>query len=365
MLLVFSLLISFMPVSVHAGEEGGNEKPTLISVALLSVWTSADKEVKVVDSGTVTSDTVVSDGKGGTATYDANTNTLTLDNFNGYSIYAKAMGKFTLHVKGNCSLNGDKALSCALALWLSGGPEGNLTVSADPGSKLTLAGPDAHGMYIDCLSANIEKDVNIDISAVGGGDRALVINETPSMTLAGKIKAIGATYGVNLNLSDLKVTGSLEVGSSSVSGGAMLIEAGSKLTIDKGDFILGQGKVTSKGGSSFTLVDSNGVSSEWKGGSFSGGSNSETPEPPAKPAVKKITVKLHPNKGKLAKKSQTKIVQKGKKYGKLAKPKRTGYKFKGWYTKKSGGSKVTSKSIVKSTSNTKHLYAHWAKNTKK
>jgi uncharacterized repeat protein (TIGR02543 family) len=49
-----------------------------------------------------------------------------------------------------------------------------------------------------------------------------------------------------------------------------------------------------------------------------------------------------------------------KKYGKLPTPKRSGYKFKGWYTKKSGGKKVTAKSkvaILKTTT----LYARWKK----
>lgn len=70
----------------------------------------------------------------------------------------------------------------------------------------------------------------------------------------------------------------------------------------------------------------------------------------------KVKAKFNANKGKVSKKSKT--VQGGKKYGKLPTPKRKGYKFKGWYTKKSGGRKVTKNTSVSATK--KHtLYAHW------
>ena len=74
---------------------------------------------------------------------------------------------------------------------------------------------------------------------------------------------------------------------------------------------------------------------------------------------KKITIKLKPNKGKL--KKRTKKVYKNGTYGKLPKPTRKGYKFKGWYTKKSKGKKVTSKTKVSK----RVLYAHWKKLSKK
>jgi uncharacterized repeat protein (TIGR02543 family) len=73
------------------------------------------------------------------------------------------------------------------------------------------------------------------------------------------------------------------------------------------------------------------------------------------------TVKFNVNGGKaLAKSKRTKIVFSGTKYGKLPAPTRKGYTFKGWYTKKKSGSKITAASSVKSVK-TRTLYAHWKK----
>jgi len=72
-------------------------------------------------------------------------------------------------------------------------------------------------------------------------------------------------------------------------------------------------------------------------------------------------VKFNVNKGKaLSKAKKTKIVFSGTKYGKLPTPTRKGYTFKGWYTKKTSGSKITANSNVKSVK-TRTLYAHWKK----
>ncbi len=49
-------------------------------------------------------------------------------------------------------------------------------------------------------------------------------------------------------------------------------------------------------------------------------------------------------------------------YGTLPTPTRTGYKFNGWYTSSSGGSKITSTTNVNLTAN-QTLYAHWTPNT--
>jgi uncharacterized repeat protein (TIGR02543 family) len=72
---------------------------------------------------------------------------------------------------------------------------------------------------------------------------------------------------------------------------------------------------------------------------------------------KKYTVKFNANGGKVAKSS--KKVTFGAKYSALPKPTRTNKTFKGWYTKKSGGAKVTASSKVKNAKNIT-LYAHWA-----
>ena len=59
-------------------------------------------------------------------------------------------------------------------------------------------------------------------------------------------------------------------------------------------------------------------------------------------------------------KTTSKQVKTNSKYGTLPTPSRSGYYFTGWYTKASGGSKVTASTVFKQTKN-QTLYAHWAK----
>lgn len=70
------------------------------------------------------------------------------------------------------------------------------------------------------------------------------------------------------------------------------------------------------------------------------------------------TVSFHANKGKKVKQTLS-LVYKDT-YGKLPKTTRDGYEFQGWYTKKTGGTKVTSKTVFKAKAD-KVLYAHWKK----
>ena len=88
---------------------------------------------------------------------------------------------------------------------------------------------------------------------------------------------------------------------------------------------------------------------------------SQTPaKPTPEPAAKKITVKFNANGSGASVKTSKKTVTVGKKYGKLPTATRKGYTFKGWYTKKSGGTKVTSSTTV-TKKKTHTLYAHWTK----
>lgn len=66
------------------------------------------------------------------------------------------------------------------------------------------------------------------------------------------------------------------------------------------------------------------------------------------------------NRGKIGtKKTISTTVKKGSKLNKfVTTPKRTGYTFKGWYTKKSGGKKITKNTVVK---NKVTYYAKWTK----
>jgi uncharacterized repeat protein (TIGR02543 family) len=72
--------------------------------------------------------------------------------------------------------------------------------------------------------------------------------------------------------------------------------------------------------------------------------------------ARKYTVKWNANKGKVKKTSTS--IAKGSKVGKLQKPTRSGYKFLGWYTKKSGGTKISKSTMIKGS---KTYYAHWKK----
>lgn len=72
-----------------------------------------------------------------------------------------------------------------------------------------------------------------------------------------------------------------------------------------------------------------------------------------------VKVKLDANGGYIGKKSvksKTLTLAKGYSYGNLEVPKRKGYKFQGWYTKKTGGKKVTVGAAVTSSTT---LYARW------
>jgi len=79
-------------------------------------------------------------------------------------------------------------------------------------------------------------------------------------------------------------------------------------------------------------------------------------------APKKVKVTWNANGGKIgATKTTVTSVKKGAKIGKLPKtPTKVGYTFKGWYTKKTGGTKITKTSKVKKKVT---YYAQWKKNT--
>lgn len=79
--------------------------------------------------------------------------------------------------------------------------------------------------------------------------------------------------------------------------------------------------------------------------------------------TKKISdfqVKLNANGGKSEKSSI--MVKNGNRYGSLPAPKRSKYTFKGWYTSKTGGKKISASSLV-SLQNNQTLYARWSKVT--
>lgn len=72
--------------------------------------------------------------------------------------------------------------------------------------------------------------------------------------------------------------------------------------------------------------------------------------------VKRVRIAFAPNGGRVSSGSKTVIC--GKTYGALPTPTRRGYTFAGWYTAKSGGSRIGSSSVVRTTRN-QTLYARW------
>ena len=78
-------------------------------------------------------------------------------------------------------------------------------------------------------------------------------------------------------------------------------------------------------------------------------------------AASKVKVTWDANGGKIGNMKTTVTTYKnGAKVGKLLTPKKSGYTFGGWYTKKSGGTKITATTKVKKKVT---YYAHWKKNT--
>ncbi len=78
------------------------------------------------------------------------------------------------------------------------------------------------------------------------------------------------------------------------------------------------------------------------------------------------TVVLNANSGSMQKKKTVKTqkisLRTGGRYGSLPSPYKKGYQFAGWYTKKTGGSKITSTSVVNiAYGKTQTLYARWKK----
>lgn len=76
-------------------------------------------------------------------------------------------------------------------------------------------------------------------------------------------------------------------------------------------------------------------------------------------SINKYTVTFNANGGTVS--TSSKSVNYNTAYGTLPTPTRTGYTFSGWYTSKSGGTKVTSSTVMGTTNVT--VYAHWSTNS--
>jgi uncharacterized repeat protein (TIGR02543 family) len=123
--------------------------------------------------------------------------------------------------------------------------------------------------------------------------------------------------------------------------------------------------LASQGEADFTIdrpVDDDGNDGGGKGatGKPSGGKGGG--KSVAKSTGGKVKVTFNANGGKASGKAKfVKSIKKGSKLGKLRTPTRKGYSFRGWYTKKSGGKKVSAQ--TKAWRNVTY-YAHWKEKAK-
>lgn len=104
-------------------------------------------------------------------------------------------------------------------------------------------------------------------------------------------------------------------------------------------------------------VTKNGTTFESKTYSFVAGSGNKTFLDYSSVASSSIVITFNANGGSCS--TANKNVTSGSTYGTLPTPTRSGYKFNGWYTAASGGTKITASSTVSATSN-QTLYAQWS-----
>lgn len=87
-------------------------------------------------------------------------------------------------------------------------------------------------------------------------------------------------------------------------------------------------------------------------------STTPTPTPTPTPTTTQYTLTYNANGGSVS--PTSKKLNKGAAYGSLPTPTRSGYTFNGWYTQASGGSKVSSSTIINANTT---IYAQWTKNS--
>ena len=120
-------------------------------------------------------------------------------------------------------------------------------------------------------------------------------------------------------------------------------------TIDRNGKVVG----ISKGTAIITVETSNGK----KATCYVNVSKKDSSNPPTTQETK-YTLTYDANGGSVN--PTSKQLNKGSEYGNLPTPTRSGYKFDGWYTKKDGGSKVSSSTKINSNTT---IYAHWTQNS--
>ncbi len=181
-------------------------------------------------------------------------------------------------------------------------------------------------------------------AAVGLGNGQFLVNR------AGSVMSVGASWANNVtllaaggNLVTGNVSGTLTASGllSATSGSALAAHLGTAGTVELGSYLNSRLVFTVTGFSPFILLDV---------------TEFEIPAIPLTdvPVETYVTVTFDPNGGKLT--TTTALVARDGKLPSLPTPKRDNYQFIGWYTTKTGGTKVSTDTLYGQDTT---LYAHW------
>ena len=220
------------------------------------------------------------------------------------------------------NLNCRKVVNISLIIDLDGGTGNNQAGNYEKNTTLELISPSKEGYdFSGWEIVNGDGSINNNILTLGIKNM--------------KIKALYQLNEQKLNIDLDGGTGNNQAGSYKV---------GTSITLD----------IPTKEGYDFSgweLISGNSILS---GNTITIGSEETTIK--AIYTAKKYTVTYNANGGTVS--GTSKSVTYNAKYGTLPTPQRAGYSFLGWYTAKTGGSKITETTIVKITSN-QTIYAQW------
>lgn len=220
------------------------------------------------------------------------------------------------------NLNCRKVVNISLTIDLDGGTGNNQAGSYERNTSFELISPSKEGYtFTGWKVVNGDGSINNNVITLGIKDM--------------KIKALYQLNEQKLNIDLDGGTGNNQAGSYKVDSNVTLL-------------------VPTKEGYDFSyweLISGNSVLS---GNNITIGSEETSIK--AIYTAKKYTVTYNANGGTVS--GTSKSVTYNAQYGTLPTPQRAGYSFLGWYTAKTGGSKITETTIVKITSN-QTIYAQW------
>ena len=267
------------------------------------------------------------------------------------------------------------------------------------GNRATKEGGAVHVLDKDCMFYLYDGKITGNTSGDGG---AIYLNQEPSWLImqggeisgntasgngggvyiyrsgsvcqlySGKIennKASGNGGGIYINPSNsgqLKVGNKAVVQGNTVSGKAnnVYLPSGKTLTIEIG-MSTGASVGVTTANTSYPVAFSNAYSKDYGKCFFADDVNAHVEYKDDQKLYlvsgavpKPLTVTFDPNGGTLAEADKTKSLTTGETYGTLPVPSYEGYNFAGWYTEKTGGTKIEENTTV-TVFGTQTLYAHW------